>query len=624
VIAGCIGIPAFAGAQTATTAALPPGGNSNDRNTVTPIKHVIYIIGENRSFDHSFATYVPRAGQSVWNLLSEGIINPDGTPGPNWTKAQQWKAIDNGVFSEHPHHTDPYHTIPNVSVGGPTKPFFSTVSQAKSIEPALWSGSYVELTTGGTGQTAGTDDKRYPTNLPDAPYQISRYIPYDSYTSSPVHRFYQMWQQMDCDAGKATAQNPSGCQSDLFPWVEVTFGAGSNGAPPPAHFTNETTGEGSTSMGFYNVQAGDEPWFTQLANEYALGDNMHQAIAGGTGANHLMVGYGTTLFYADSTGAPVTPPSNQIENPNPMAGTNNWYTQDGYGGGSYIACADTTQPGISELHRYLESLPYRPFRNGDCRKGAYYLVNNYNPGYLGTGQPAPLGPNVFTIPPSTQRNIGLLLSENHVSWKYYGEGWAKGTETGEASTYCNICNPFLYSKQIMTNPKLRANLQDITDLYSDISNSTLPAVSIVKPDGLLDGHPASSKLDLWEEFTKKIVQMVQNNKALFAETAIIITYDEGGGYYDSGYIQPLDYFGDGTRIPVLVVSPYSKGVGVVHSYTDHVSFAKFVEANWGLQSISPESRDNLPNPITTKANLYAPVNAPAIGDFMEFFNFDVK
>ena len=54
---------------------------SGDGYTTTPIKHVIVIIGENRSFDHVFATYVPRGGQSVWNLLSEGIVNADGTPG---------------------------------------------------------------------------------------------------------------------------------------------------------------------------------------------------------------------------------------------------------------------------------------------------------------------------------------------------------------------------------------------------------------------------------------------------------------------------------------------------------------------------------------------------------------
>src|SRR5260370_14873818 len=52
-----------------------------DANTATPIKHVIVIVGENRSFDHLFATYLPRPGETVNNLLSEGIINADGTAG---------------------------------------------------------------------------------------------------------------------------------------------------------------------------------------------------------------------------------------------------------------------------------------------------------------------------------------------------------------------------------------------------------------------------------------------------------------------------------------------------------------------------------------------------------------
>src|SRR5215470_16354244 len=60
--------------------------------TRTPIKHVVVLIGENRTFDHLFATYVPRKGQHVKNLLSEGIINADGTPGPNFSLAQQFQA----------------------------------------------------------------------------------------------------------------------------------------------------------------------------------------------------------------------------------------------------------------------------------------------------------------------------------------------------------------------------------------------------------------------------------------------------------------------------------------------------------------------------------------------------
>jgi phospholipase C len=102
----------------------------------------------------------------------------------------------------------------------------------------------------------------------------------------------------------------------------------------------------------------------------------------------------------------------------------------------------------------------------------------------------------------------------------------------------------------------------------------------------------------------------------------MITTDEGGGYYDSGYVQPIDFFGDGTRIPMIVVSRFSRHVGIVHTYADHVSFDKFVEANWRVGTISSWSRDNLPDPQASRDDPYVPRNAPAIGDLMDMFHFD--
>jgi phospholipase C len=71
-----------------------------------------------------------------------------------------------------------------------------------------------------------------------------------------------------------------------------------------------------------------------------------------------------------------------------------------------------------------------------------------------------------------------------------------------------------------------------------------------------------------------------------------------------------------------VVSPYATGGHVSHSYTDHVSILKFIEANWKLSTISGRSRDNLPNPVATASNPYVPTNTPAIGDLMDMFHFD--
>ena len=196
---------------------------------------------------------------------------------------------------------------------------------------------------------------------------------------------------------------------------------------------------------------------------------------------------------------------------------------------------------------------------------------------------------------------------------------AIGAKTDE---YCNICNPFQYDTSIMSIADVRtAHIQDTKNLYADIANGTLPAVSFVKPSGLVDGHPSSSKLDLFEGFAKKIVAAVQANPALWKDTAIFITFDEGGGYYDSGYVQPLDFFGDGTRIPLIVVSPFTKPGHISHGYSDHVSLLKFIERNWGLKPVTYRSRDNFPNPVAEASNPYVPINNPAISDLFDLFDF---
>jgi phospholipase C len=663
--------------------AQPTMSNANDGNTTTPIKHVIVIIGENRTFDHLFATYKPvNKGETVLNLLSEGIVQANGFPGPNYSLATQWQARNTTTYQLSPDVKYPYNTLPpplagggyTQTIGGQTlkgQPPFLNVPEAMAIENGLPINYYPFLITGAVAPTSilGKPDARIVydgrlvDNLPPGPYQITPGL-YNVYMESPVHRFYQMWQQLDCTAPAGTGV----CQNDLFTWVEATVGAGSNGKPPSSNtgFLERGYVEGATAMGFYNVQQGDVPYFKSLADTYSMSDNYHQAVNGGTGANHIMLGTGDAIWFDDNGN--LTPPHNQlvapgtanagivdqIENPDPLQpqppGTNNWYTQDGYGGGSYGSpsygggsyseCADTTQPGVGPVVAYLNSINIKP----NCDAGHYYLLNNYNPPYYGDGTNAyadsMTAPNadlktVFTVPPSSVPNIGNDLLAHSISFAYFGdqfyaylkhplENYAPGHLE---NTYCNICNFFQYSTSIMTNGPVRQEaLKDTTDLYKDLQTCSatrcdLPAVSFVKPDGYLDGHPASSKVNLLEGFTKKIVDMVKANPTLWANTAIFITMDEGGGYYDSGYVQALDFFGDGTRIPMIVVSKYSTGGHISHTYTDHVSVLKFIEANWKVPPVSGRSRDNLHNPITG-ANPYVPTNQPAIGDLMDLFNFN--
>ena len=574
------------------------GFADNDLDTVTPIKHVIVLLGENRTYDHLFGTFQPGKGQTTVNLLSQGIMAADGAPGPNFSRAAQWQASSSGTYSVHPPKTTPYSQLPSINVAtAPSRAPFTTAAAARAVEPGLPAESYDLLTVGGSGLPSGLRaDPRFP-RLRSGPFDLLGYLSKSDYTADPIHRFYQMWQQIDCDVSAATPRNPSGCQNDLFAWVEETAG----------------DGEGAQSMGVYSSRGGLSPYFDLLARRYAMSDNFHQAILGGSGANHLALAYGRPLFFENSNGTPGTPSSRFILNPNPRGGSVNSFGNDGV----YTKCEDISQPGVASIREYLASLPSHPFHG--CYPGEYYLLNNFSPPFFGNGSREPIGPDTNRIPPSTQPHIGLLLNKHDVSWKFYGTGWASGNVDGRL--FCDICNPFLYSAQTMTSSAERTtHLKDLTDLYADIQSGSLPAVSLVKPSGFVDGHPAQSRWELFEEFSRKIIEMVQANPTMWANTAIIVTVDEGGGYWDSGYIQPLDFFGDGPRVPFLVVSRASQNVGIVHTYYDHVSIDKFIERNWRLgETISPRTRDNLPNPISDATNPYVPKNSPAIGDLFELF-----
>ena len=192
----------------------------------TPIQHVIIIVGENHTFDNLFGTYRPKPGQTIDNLLSKGIVKADGTPGPRFERAEQRIGRDEIRYNAETFSTGEYATLP--------QPY----------------------TTSGIGLPPGVPDTRFPANLPNGPYQISKYVPYAAYTGDPVHRFFQMWQ--DFDGGKL----------DKFVWVEETIGTGSNGAPPPPGGFNPK--EGAISMGFYNMNPFTDAAGTRAARRRAV------------------------------------------------------------------------------------------------------------------------------------------------------------------------------------------------------------------------------------------------------------------------------------------------------------------------------------------------------------------
>jgi phospholipase C len=635
-----------------------------DRKSATPIKHVIVLIGENRTFDNVYGTYVPRDGQHVSNLLSKGIVHRDGSPGPNAALAAQssLKAVPGDYFIHQPASNKvPYATlpppntayIPAVGVtlaeiaeapGASAAPFDAktfTRDQLHQVSPVLPLRDLHLLTTGGTGLHICniSDAQTWPTFPPQGCFETDTRVanfaalpntgfpiagdklPYDSYTGDMVHRFYHMWQQSDCSADTATRTNPSGCLNDLYPYVGIA----------------RNDGSGSNAMGFYNVEKGDAPVFKRLADEYTMSDNFHQSIMGGTFVQHMMLGTGDVMHwqtYVNSAGVTLTqPPPGVIVNPTPSSATTIGFTADK----AWTAC-DASAPWAATIEKYLASLSWHPDRTPiQCENGNFYQINNIRPGFKANGQIDDAGiTSGSLVPPSSIRTIGDALNEKRISWAYYGGGYDAAVRVANGSTdpidlmigtggdfYCDICNPFQYATSIMGNPAQRAaHIKDAVDFFTDLEQGRLPAVSYVKPDSFDDGHPASSKLDLLEALVERIHAELKERPALFEETVFFIVFDEGGGYWDSGFFAPIDFFGDGPRIPFIAVSPHARGGRIVHSYADHASILKFIERNWKLRPLTERSRDNLPNPIQHDSNLYVPVNMPAIGDLFDMFDFD--
>jgi phospholipase C len=648
----------------AATAGLANEAQSSDAaslvGTQSPIKHVIILIGENRGTDHTFGVYKPKGrGQTISNIFSKGIVNEDGSPGPHFALAQQFQVKPQSTYfigapdkaktaygnrGQMPQPNTNGAPVAQAATGAPFIP--AVLAAAATLDPSPDFNPLTDtiLTTGFTSLASDSLDTRVPDAgiLPNGPFVLQGMnLSDDDYTGDMTHRFYQAWQQSDCSVANATRANPTGCLNDLFPFVMATYDL--NDSKSPAVQGNFSEGN---EMGFYDAEQEEASTLKTLADRFSLSDNFHQSFQGGTGANHFMFGTGDAAFWSDGNGNAIVPPTNQIANPNPVTGTTNKYTADN----AFTNCSNFEQPGVAPIVSYLEALPYRAEPN--CAEGHYYMLDNTNPGFYPNGFQAPNPGAQDMIPPSSVRTIGDALNEKKISWAYFGGSYNDAVAlsndavtAGTAATlnsstamaeaaladpahelgvaYCQICNPFQYATSIMGNAAQRAaHIKDTVDLLADIKGNTLPSVSVGKPDGLLDGHPSSSKVDLFEAYVQQVLDALDANPKLKATTAVFVTWDEAGGYWDSGFIQPVDFFGDGPRIPLLVLSPYTTGGKVNHSYADHVSLLKFIERNWNLRPLTDRSRDNLPNPRMRADAPYVPANMPALDDLWDMFDFD--
>src|SRR6202163_3220256 len=157
------------------------GQNAVDHiKTASPIKHVIIIVGENRSFDHLFATYKPKSqDERVLNLLSEHIIKADGTPDENFDRAHQFQigsAPNGGKFfiSVGSANKTLYSMLPAPDLAGVQNPPAAAILGLPGGDPGLPAADQALFGTGGTGlpNNVGPDTRiTNVNNLPPGPFQ---------------------------------------------------------------------------------------------------------------------------------------------------------------------------------------------------------------------------------------------------------------------------------------------------------------------------------------------------------------------------------------------------------------------------------------------------------------------
>jgi 3-phytase/alkaline phosphatase D len=393
------------------------------------------------------------------------------------------------------------------------------------------------------------------TPVPVGPYDLTQFIQPGQKTGDIVHRYWQ--EQYQIDGGKmdrfmAWSDNPG--------LVESRFDA-----------TNLPEG--------------------LLAQQYSLDDNFFHAAYGGSFLNHQFLIAAQAPVYPNApTGMTPLLDANGVLQLNSSGNI----IRDGnitpIGAPSFVDPSQTYDKNYAVNTIFSANLA----ANGQNPRSAAVLPsqNDSNPN-------DPTRPYI--------QNIGDLLDGAGVSWKWYSGGWDQAVlASGSNPNYPFNANPnaaptlFQWHHQPLAyydnfapwnpdgtrNPLSAAHLQDENNFFSDVQSGTLPAVSFIKPLGPDNEHPGYTDLLRGQQHVADIVHAVQNSPE-WAHTAVVITYDENGGRWDS--VSPPTnngIWGDGTRVPAIVISPFAKTGFVDHTEHDTLSILKTIEERFGLPPLS--------------------------------------
>jgi len=393
-------------------------------------------------------------------------------------------------------------------------------------------------------------DPAFPRDLPNKPFRIDAppiNMPLSVPTRDLIHKFYPQQEQIN------------GGRNNRFA---------------------EVSDAGGLVMGYYD---GTKLPMWKWAQEYTLADHFFMSAFGDSYINHFWLICACTprdpnpppnlVAQLDDRGwlkrRPDSPPSALN---GPAAFVPGEFTADGYS-------LSTNQP------------PYQPSRVPPA------------PG----GDPRFADPSKQILAPQTQKTIGDTLSAKGISWAWYAGAWNAAVKDGMQSASAKrmiIANneppapyfvthhqPFNYFARFAPGTADRAeHLKDYTDLVAGIERGELPAVAFYKPQGTFNEHPGNTDVMSGDIHISELIARIKASP-LWASTAIIVTYDENGGFWDHVAPPKGDRWGPGTRIPAIIVSPYAKKGYVDHTSYDTTSIIKLITLRFGLEPL-PGARAN--------------------------------
>ncbi|MBI4636207.1 MAG: alkaline phosphatase family protein [Candidatus Rokubacteria bacterium] len=316
-----------------------------------------------------------------------------------------------------------------------------------------------------------------------------------------------------------------------FYHMQRQYAPGADGVPM-GRWVAEGTSGGAT-MGYYDRSASPVQW--RLADEFVLLDHYFQSIHGGSFPNHFSLISGTLARYPDA------PPAERAE-----------LLPDG-----------------------------RVVKDGEVDP-AGYVVNNLDPPY------PPQRVQHILRTPQTLPTIADRLDAGRVTWRWYAAGWGAGADAVRSGLVPHH-NPFQYVQRIMDTPEGRAHIEDGAAFVRALRDGGLPAVAFVKPHWAQNAHAVSSTVGAADRWIGETVREIMASR-YWPRVAVVITYDEGGGWFDHVRPPVVDRFGLGTRVPTLVVSPYARRGRIAHGWYEHASILKLIEWRFGLEPLTERDR----------------------------------